>query len=242
MKESKLKKEIAAWKIMMDSRNNPGVNTFIVLVFILDTVCFLLVCLKRLCQYKNVFPAYPVCAWLFSMVSCNAFFFRMFFNRTSPCFVKTLPFSKSIYTTKLSFLFESIHTLFIFIIMAGSFICFGKGYNSSMFYLVIIFFLFIYFTISIMFPLTAKFFNNENKIYFSNFRGRISIQVLNWSSFFVFQILPMILVSFFAKPLADLFEPLSLHGLTIMAGVALVVMITSWVLNYFMFKKAYERR
>ena len=93
-----------------------------------------------------------------------------------------------------------------------------------------------------MFPLTAKFFNNENRIYFSNFRGRISIQALNWSCFFVFQILPMILVSFFAKPLADLFEPLSLHGLTIMAGVALVVMITSWILNYFMFKKAYERR
>ncbi len=242
MKESKLKKEIAAWKIMMDSRNNPGVNTFIVLVFIFDTVCFLLVCLKRLCQYKNVFPAYPVCAWLFSMVTCNAFFFRMFFNRTSPCFVKTLPFSKSIYTTKLSFLFESIHTLFILIIMAGSFICFGKGYNSSMFYLVIIFFLFVYFTISIMLPLTARFFNNENRIYLFNLNGGISLQALNFLSMIVILILPLLLINFFAKPLSEFFAPLSLHGLTMMAVSAAVVVIVSCTLNYFMFKQAYKRR
>ena len=242
MKQSNMKKEMTAWKIMMDSRNNPGVNTFIVLVFIFDTVCFLLVCLKRLCQYKNVFPAYPVCACLFMMATCNAFFFRMFFNRTSPCFVKTLPASKAIFTAKLSLLFETINTFFVLILIAGSFVCFGKGYDSSLFYLVIIFFLFVYFTISIMLPLTARFFNNENRIYLFNLNGGISLQALNFLSMIVILILPLLLINFFAKPLAEFFAPLSLHGLTMMAVSAVVVVIVSCTLNYFMFKQAYKRR
>lgn len=242
MKQLNMKKEMTAWKIMMDSRNNLQLNTFLVCIFMINSVLFLLVCLKRLCQYKDVFPSYPVCTSLFMMATWNAFFFRMFFNRTSPCLVKTLPLSKSIYTVKLSFLFETINTLFVVILIAGSFFCFGKGYNSQFFYLVIIFFLFVYFSISIMLPLTVKFFNNENRIYFFNLNGGISLQALNFICTFMMLILPFLLISFFAKPLAVLFEPLSLYGLTIMAGVALVVMITSWVLNYFMFKKAYERR
>ncbi len=242
MKQSKLKNEMAAWKIMLSSRNNPPLNSFLVIVFMINTVLFELVCLKRMCQHENAFPAYPVCVGLFMMATCNAFFFRMFFNRTSPCFVKTLPFSKSIFTAKLSVLFETINTLFLLIPVAGSFFCFGKGYDSRMFYLVIIFFLFVYLTVSIMLPLTAKFFNNENRIYFSNLNGKISIQALNWLGLFMFQILPLLLISFFAKPLADLFEPLSLHGLTIMAVVAIVVVITSCILNYCMFRQAYKQR
>ena len=242
MKQSKLNKEIGAWKIMLASRNNSPLNSFLVIVFMINTVLFELVCLKRMCQYENTFPAYPVCVSLFMMATCNAFFFRMFFNRTSPCFVKTLPFSKAIYTIKLSVLFETINTLFLLIPVAGSFFCFGKGYDSRMFYLVIIFFLFVYLTVSIMLPLTAKFFNNENRIYFSNLNGKISIQALNWLGLFMFQILPLLLISFFAKPLADLFEPLSLHGLTIMAVVAIVVVITSCLLNYCMFRQAYKQR
>jgi cytochrome bd-type quinol oxidase subunit 2 len=39
-----------------------------------------------------------------------------------------------------------------------------------------------------------------------------------------------------------LFEPLSLHGLTIMAVVAIVVVITSCILNYCMFRQAYKQR
>ena len=242
MKQSKLNKEIGAWKIMLASRNNPQLNSFLVIVFMINTILFELVCLKRMCQYKNTFPAYPVCVGLFMMATCNAFFFRMFFNRTSPCFVKTLPFSKSIFTAKLSVLFETINTLFLLIPVAGSFFCFGKGYDSSMFYLVIIFYMFVYLTVSIMLPLTAKFFNNENRIYFSNLNGKISIQALNWLGLFMFQILPLLLISFFAKPLADLFEPLSLHGLTIMTVVAVVVVITSCILNYCMFRQAYKQR
>ena len=242
MKQSKLNKEIGAWKIMLASRNNAQLNSFLVIVFMINTVLFELVCLKRMCQHENTFPAYPVCVGLFMMASCNAFFFRMFFNRTSPCFVKTLPASKAIFTAKLSLLFETINTFFVLILVAGSFVCFVKGYDSSLFYLVIIFYLFVYLTVSIMLPLTAKFFNNENRIYFSNLNGKISIQALNWLGLFMFQILPLLLISFFAKPLADLFEPLSLHGLTIMTIIAVALIITSWVLNYFMFKKAYERR
>lgn len=242
MKQPKLKKEIAAWKIMLTSRNNAQLNSFLVIVFMINTILFELVCLKRLCQYENTFPAYPVCVGLFMMATCNAFFFRMFFNRTSPCFVKTLPFSKLIFTAKLSVLFETINTLFLLIPVAGSFFCFGKGYDSGMFYLVIIFSMFVYLTVSIMLPLTAKFFNNENRIYFSNLNGKISIQALNWLGLFMFQILPLLLISFFAKPLADLFEPLSLHGLTIMAVVAIVVVITSYLLNYCMFRQAYKQR
>ena len=242
MKQSNMKKEMTTWKIMMDSRNNPQLNTFLVCIFMINTILFLMVCLKRMCQHENTFPAYPVCVGLFMMATCNAFFFRMFFNRTSPCFVKTLPFSKSIFTAKLSVLFESINTLFLLIPVAGSFFCFGKGYDSSMFYLVIIFYMFVYLTVSIMLPLTAKFFNNENRIYFSNLNGKISIQALNWLGLFMFQILPLLLISFFAKPLADLFEPLSLHGLTIMAVVAIVVVITSCILNYCMFRQAYKQR
>ena len=126
MKQSKLNKEIAAWKIMLDSRNNPQLNSFLVIVFMINTMLFLMVCLKRLCQYKYVFPAYPVCVGLFMMATCNAFFFRMFYNRTSPCFIKTLPFSKAIYTVKISILFETINTLFLLIPVAGSFFCFGS--------------------------------------------------------------------------------------------------------------------
>ena len=242
MKQSKIKNEMAAWKIMLDSRNNPQLNSFLVIVFMINTMLFLMVCLKRLCQYKYVFPAYPVCVGLFMMATSNAFFFRMFYNRTSPCFIKTLPFSKAIYTAKISILFETINTLFLLIPVAGSFVCFGKGYDSSMFYLVIIFYMFVYLTVSIMLPLTAKFFNNENRIYISNLNGKISIQALNWLGLFMFQILPLLLISFFAKPLADLFEPLSLHGLTIMAVVAIMVVITSCILNYCMFRQAYKQR
>ncbi len=242
MKQLNMKKEMTAWKIMMDSRNNLQLNTFLVCIFMINTVLFLLVCLKRLCQYKDVFPSYPVCTSLFMMATCNAFFFRMFFNRTSPCFVKTLPASKAIFTAKLSLLFETINTFFVLILVAGSFVCFVKGYDSSLFYLVIIFFLFVYFIISIMLPLTARFFNNENRIYLFNLNGGISLQALNFLSMIVIVILPLLLINFFAKPLAEFFAPLSLHGLTMMAGVALVVMITSWVLNYFMFKKVYKIR
>ena len=242
MKSQKLKKEIFSWEIMLRSRDNSQINSVFVLAFLINTVCFSLACLIKLCRNKNDFPAYTVCASLFMMASCFSFFFRMFFNRTLPCLIKTLPFSKSIYTVKLSILFETINTLFLLVIITGTFICFGKGYDSHFFYLLIIFFLFLYFAFSIMLPLTAKFFNNENRIYFFNLNGRISLQALNFFSTFVLLILPMLLVSFFAKPLAELFEPLSLHGLTIMTMIAVVVVIASCIINYFMFKKAYNQR
>ncbi len=242
MKQLNMKKEMTAWKIMMDSRNNLQLNTFLVCIFMINAVLFLMVCLKRLCQYKDVFPSYPVCTSLFMMATCNAFFFRMFFNRTSPCFVRTLPASKAIFTAKLSLLFETINTFFVLILIAGSFVCFGKGYDSSLFYLVIIFFLFVYFTISIMLPLTARFFNNENRIYLFNLNGGISLQALNFICVIVILILPMLLITFFAKPLEEFFAPLSLHGLTMMAVSAAVVVIVSCTLNYFMFKKAYKQR
>ena len=79
-------------------------------------------------------------------------------------------------------------------------------------------------------------------VYFFNLNGRISLQALNFFSTFVLLILPMLLVSFFAKPLAELFEPLSLHGLTIMTMIAVVVVIASCIINYFMFKKVYNQR
>lgn len=242
MKQLNMKKEMTAWKIMMDSRNNPQLNTFLVCIFMINTILFLMVCLKRMCQYKNAFPSYPVCTSLFMMATCNAFFFRMFFNRTSPCFVKTLPASKAIFTAKLSLLFETINTLFVLTLIAGSFVCFGKGYDSNLFYLVIIFFLFVYFSFSIMLPLAVKFFNNENRIYFSNLNGGISLQALNFLGMIVMLILPLLLINFFAKPLADLFPPLSLHGLTMTAVIAVVVVIASCTANYFMFRQAYKRR
>lgn len=242
MKQSNMKKEMTAWKIMMDSRNNPQLNTFLVCIFMINTILFLMVCLKRMCQYKNAFPSYPVCTSLFMMATCNAFFFRMFFNRTSPCFVKTLPASKAIFTAKLSLLFETINTLFVLTLIAGSFVCLGKGYDSNLFYLVIIFFLFVYFSFSIMLPLAVRFFNNENRIYFSNLNGGISLQALNFLGMIVMLILPLLLINFFAKPLTELFEPLSLHGLTVMAVVAALVVIVSCILNYCMFKKAYKLR
>ncbi len=242
MKSQKLKKEIFSWEIMLRSRDNSQINSVFVLAFLINTVCFSLLCLIKLCQNKNDFPAYTVCASLFMMASCFSFFFKMFFNRTLPCLIKTLPFSKSIYTVKLPVLFETINTLFLLVIFAGTFICFGKGYDSRFFYLLIIFFLFLYFVFSIMLPLMAKFFNNENRIYFFNLNCRISLQALNFFSTFVLLILPMLLVSIFAKPLADLFEPLSLHGLTMMTGVAGAVVVVSCAVNYFMFKMAYKIR
>ena len=226
MKQSNMKKEMAAWKIMLASGNNARLNSFIAIIFLLDAVCFLLVCLKRLCQYENAFPYYPVCTSTVMMTVCYSFFCRMFFNRTSPCFVKTLPFSKSIFTAKLSLLFESINTFFLLIIMAGSFVCLGKGYDSRFFYLVIIFFLFVYLSVSIMLPLFARFFINDNRVFVM----------------MALQILPLLLIFFLANPIADLFEPLSLPGLTMMAVIAVIVVIASWVLNYFMFKKVYKIR
>ena len=226
MKQSNMKKEMAAWKIMLASGNNVRLNSFIAIIFLLDAVCFLLVCLKRLCQYENAFPYYPVCTSTVMMTVCYSFFCRMFFNRTSPCFVKTLPFSKSIFTAKLSLLFESINTFFLLIIMAGSFVCLGKGYDSRFFYLVIIFFLFVYLSVSIMLPLFARFFINDNRVFVM----------------MALQILPLLLIFFLANPIADLFEPLSLPGLTMMAVIAAVVVIVSCSVNYCMFRLAYKRR
>ena len=226
MKQPDMKKEMAAWKIMLASGNNVRLNSFIAIIFLLDAACFLLVCLKRLCQYENTFPYYPVCTSTIMMTVCYSFFCRMFFNRTSPCFVKTLPFSKSILTTKLSLLFESINTVFLLIVIVGSFVCLGKGYDSRFFYLVIIFFLFVYLSVSIMLPLSARFFNNEKRIFFM----------------LALQLLPLVLICFLANPIADLFEPLSLHGLTMMAGVAGAVVVVSCTANYLMFRMAYKRR
>ena len=226
MKQSNMKKEMAAWKIMLASGNNVRLNSFIAIIFLLDAACFLLVCLKRLCQYENTFPYYPVCTSTVMMTVCYSFFCRMFFNRTSPCFVKTLPFSKSIFTAKLSLLFESINTFFLLIIMAGSFVCLGKGYDSRFFYLVIIFFLFVYLSVSIMLPLFARFFINDNRVFVM----------------MALQILPLLLIFFLANPIADLFEPLSLPGLTMMAVIAAVVVIVSCSVNYCMFRLAYKRR
>ena len=226
MKQSNAKKEMTAWKIMLDSGNNARLNSFIAIIFLLDAACFLLVSLKRLCQYENTFPYYPVCTSTIMMTVCYSFFCRMFFNRTSPCFVKTLPFSKSIYTAKLSLLFESINTVFLLIVIVGSFVCLGKGYDSRFFYLVIIFFLLVYLSVSIMLPLSARFFNNEKRIFFM----------------LALQILPLVLICLLANPIADLFEPLSLPGLTMMAGVAGAVVVVSCTANYLMFRMAYKRR
>ena len=242
MKESKLKKEIAAWKIMMDSRNSKEINTLLFFAFICNTICFLIVCLKRLCQNQNDFPGTSIVASLSMMVLCYSIYCRMFYNRTALCFVKTLPCSKSIYTRKLPFLFECINTFFMLIVFSGIFFCLSRGYNSRYYYVVIIFFLILHFCLSVLLPFTVRVFNSENRIYYYNFNTRFPLHTVGGWCLYILQILPLLLISFFAKPLAELFEPLSLPGLTMMAGVAGAVVVVSCTANYFMFRMAYKRR
>ncbi len=240
-----VKKNNTEWKTLLSSTNTALINAMMVFVGFFNSICFMIVSLKQL-AIKNTnisnsfFPSYNVCVVLIMLTCCYVAFFRLFYNRTSPRFSKTLPCSKKLYTVKLSFLFECIITTVLIFTIAGTFFCYHRGYNSPMFYLLIIFFLFIHFSVSLFYPITVRFFNGEQHIYWFNLKGKISSQAIFIFSFFVLNILPSILLNYFAKPLCDFFGPLSLQGLTTISIISLFVIIVSSTLNKLMFTYSYR--
>lgn len=242
MKKNGIKKLMGEFKLLLSIGNSARINGMGVVAGLFNMLCFTIIILKTVSRGDVKFPAFNICAIFAFIALCYISFLRMYFNKTSPRFIKTMRNSKAIYTKRLSFMYELINTFVMLFVLAGVFFCYSKGFDSYMYYLVIIVFLFQHIFISVVVPFFALYLKSEDKIYLHNLNGQISLNAIFIFLEVVIYILPVLLISFFVKPLSEYFKPLSINGLCIITGISLLVMLISSFFNHLVFLKVYKHR
>ncbi len=242
MKKNSLKQLSSELCILFSIGNSAQINGMGVLAGLFNILCFIIITLKAVTKPESSFPAYNISAIFIFIMLCFISFLRMYFNKTSPRFIKTLKNSKSIYTKRLSFMYEVINSFIVLFTLAGVFFCYSKGFDSYMYYLVIIVFLFQHIFVSVVIPFFALYLKSEEKIYLHNLNGQISFNAIFIFLEMVIYILPVLLISFFVKPFSEFFKPLSSNGLLIISALSIFIMKISCSLNHLIFLRVYNRR
>lgn len=242
MKKNGIKKLMGEFRLLLCIGNSARINGMGVFAGLFNMLCFTIIILKAVSRGDVKFPSFNICCIFAFIALCYISFLRMFFNRTSPRFIKTMRNSKAVYTKRLSFMYELINTFVMLFVLAGVFFCYSKGFDSYMYYLVIIVFLFQHLFVSVVVPFFALYLKSEDKIYLHNLNGRISLSAILIFLEIVIYILPVLLISFFVKPLSEYFKPLNINGLLIISAVSIFVMKISCSLNHRIFLRVYNHR
>ena len=228
------------WKILLGSMNSVGTNLFAFIAFYINVLLNLLNCALRLSKTGDVFNWTLANIWM--MGSC-LFFLRLFYNKTSPRFTKTVPCAKKIYTRNLSIAFELFNTgalLFLAVCWCTFYVTGRNVHRIPLLFLITCIMHLVY---SIGTPLASLTVRSEEKITMKTTMIKNGKGLLNF-------IFPVCLIAFNmgASGLAEkLFDSVVLiklgnvYSMLLFAGICCFLIILSWVLNRILFYYVYKK-
>ena len=230
----------ASWKMTLSTMNFAPYNIFIgVLAF---TNCFLysFIPLKRLLRSEVSFNNIGLsCVW-----GAVGFFYilRLFFNKNSSRFARTVKSAKLIYTRNVSALIELLNTTVLVSVLVGVAVIFKKGCTSSYAYVMILVYLVFHLLVSVVTPRIIKLVSYEGPLFLSLTAATKLDDLMRKVFWCLFMIIPGLLSSFIAKPLAENLPSLTTNGLLLATGLSVIVIIISCVLNGLLIERGYSRR
>lgn len=228
------------WKILLGSMNSVSSNMFAFIVFYINVLLNLLNCSFRVAKTGDVFNWTLANIWM--MGTC-LFFLRLFYNKSSPRFAKTVPCTKKIYTKNISIAFELFNTGTLLFLGIYWFIFYIVGRDVHRIPLLFLISCIMHLVYSIGTPLATLTVRHEEKItmkaaFIKNGKGVLNL------------IFPVCLIAFnmgasgLAERLFDsvvLFESGNIASMLLFAGLCCFIIILSWVLNRKLFYYTYKK-
>lgn len=234
-----MRKQINEWKIFFGSMNGPKANVSAMIVFFLNSI----LCTLR--AYQSMQNKTDMYHWTYGIVwllGCYIFFIRLFFNRSTPRFSKTLPCTKKLYTRNISILFELLNTLNLLIGVIIWIILYRfptEKTNLECFPILFLLSCVMHMLFSVLIPFTVKVIKQENKtnIEYSGLKN-FNFGIL----FFYFAVLIVAIgLTILMKILIKTHVHMYLEGSFIFFMICGVIIVASWIINWRIFYYLYER-
>ena len=228
------------WKILLGSMNSVGANMFAFIVFYINVLINLLNCSIRVAKTGDVFQWTLANIWM--MGTC-LYFLRLFYNKASPRFAKTVPCTKKIYTKNISIAFELFNTGTLLFFAVWWFIFYVTGRDVHRIPVLFLMSCIMHLAYSIGTPLATLTVRNEEKITMKTTMIKNGKGVLNF-------IFPVCLIAFNlgASGLAErmfesvvLIEAGNIYSMLLFAGICCFIIILSCALNRILFYYVYKK-
>lgn len=228
------------WKILLGSMNSVGSNMFAFIAFYFNVLLNLFNCSIRISKTGDVFQWTLANIWM--MGTC-LYFLRLFYNKTSPRFAKTVPCAKKIYTRNLSIAFGLFNTGALVLFAVYWFIFYVTGRDVHRIPVLFLMSCIMHLAYSIGTPLATLTVRSEEKITMKTTIIKNGKGVLNF-------IFPVCLIAFnlgasgLAERLFDsvvLIEAGNTASMLLFAGICCFIIIVSWVLNRKLFYYTYKK-
>ena len=228
------------WKILLGSMNSVGSNMFAFIAFYFNVLLNLFNCSIRISKTGDVFQWTLANIWM--MGTC-LYFLRLFYNKTSPRFAKTVPCTRKIYTRNISIAFELFNTGALLFLAVCWIIFYMSGRKVHRIPLVFLISCIMHLVYSIGTPLATLTVRCEEKITMKTSMIKNGKGLLNF-------IFPAWVIAFnlgasgLAERLFDsvvLVESGNIASMLLFAGLCCFIIILSLVLNRKLFYYTYKK-
>ena len=224
-------------KMTLSTMNFAPYNIFIGVLAFINCFLYSFIPLKRLLRSEVSFNNIGLsCVW---GAVCFFYILRLFFNKTSSRFARTVKSAKLIYTRNVSVLIELVNTAIYVFVFLGVIVIFNKGCTSSLAYVMILVYSVFHLLVSVITPRIIKLVSYEGPLFMSLTAATKLDDLMRKIFWCLFMIIPGLISSFIAKPLAENLPPLSIQGLSFAAGISIIVIVISCILNRFLIERGY---